>query len=314
MSRALLVIAGPTASGKSRLARAAAEAMDGVVINADSMQVYRELEILSARPGPEDMARAPHRLYGVLPAAEPCSAARWRDMATREIAAARKAGRLPILVGGTGLYLKALLEGLVPLPEIPPSVRARARTLHARLGGAAFHAELGRRDPEIAARLDPGDSQRLIRAFEVIEATGRSLAEWQREAGAGPALDLDYAAVVLRPPRAALYAACDQRFLAMVERGALAEVKALYELELDPELPAMKAVGVAELGRHLSGELTLDQAVALAQRSTRHYAKRQLTWFRHQLPGAEIFKAQYSECLRPKIFSFIRLFLLTANG
>ena len=181
----IVVITGPTAGGKSGLALALAEAFDGVVINADSMQVYRELRILTARPGADALARAPHRLYGVLPGREPCSAGRWREMALDEIAAARTEGRLPLVVGGTGLYLRALAEGLAPVPNLPEAVREAARARHADLGGAAFHAELAARDPVMAARLEPGDSQRLIRAWEVLEATGRSLADWQAQAGAG---------------------------------------------------------------------------------------------------------------------------------
>ena len=311
MTASVLCIAGPTASGKSALALDLAEAFDGVVINADSMQLYRELRIVTARPGPEATARAPHRLYGVLPAAEACSAARWRALARAEIAAARDAGRLPILAGGTGLYFRALTQGLAPVPAIPAAVRAAARARHARLGGAAFHAELARRDPETAERLAPGDSQRLVRAWEVIEATGVPLAEWRRrgearEGLAGPVLTL-----VLAPPRQALYAACDARFAAMVGRGAVAEVAALVALGLDPGLTAMKAVGVRELGRHLAGELSLDEAVAAAQRATRNYAKRQLTWFRHQMPGARVFEALYRDDVAARAVEEVRRFLLT---
>ncbi len=311
MTASVLCIAGPTASGKSALALDLAEAFDGVVINADSMQLYRELRIVTARPGPEATARAPHRLYGVLPAAEACSAARWRALARAEIAAARDAGRLPIVAGGTGLYFRALTQGLAPVPAIPAAVRAAARARHARLGGAAFHAELARRDPETAERLAPGDSQRLVRAWEVIEATGVSLAEWRRrgearEGVAGPVLTL-----VLAPPRQALYAACDARFAAMVGRGAVAEVAALVALGLDPGLTAMKAVGVRELGRHLAGELSLDEAVAAAQRATRNYAKRQLTWFRHQMPGARVFEASYRDDVAARAVEEVRRFLLT---
>ncbi len=311
MSEAIVLVAGPTASGKSALALDLAEAFDGVVINADSMQLYRELCIITGRPGPEAAARAPHRLYGVLPAAEACSAARWRALALAEISAARAAGRLPILVGGTGLYFRALTKGLAPVPEIPVRLRAAARARHARLGGAAYHAELARRDPEAAARLAPGDSQRLIRAWEVIEATGVPLAEWQRRQEAKGGLAGQPLALVLAPPRPALYAACDARFAAMVERGAAAEVEALDALGLDPGLPAMKAVGVRELRRHLAGELGLDEAIALAQRATRNYAKRQLTWFRHQMPGARVYEVLYRDGAAPRIIEETRRFLLT---
>ena len=311
----VVIVAGPTASGKSALALALAEALGGVVINADSMQVYRELSILTNRPDAAAEARAPHRLYGVISAVEACSVARWRDMAVAEIAAARAAGRLPILAGGTGLYIRALVEGLSPVPEIPSGIRAAARARHGEIGGAAFHAELGDRDPEMAARLAPGDSQRLIRAFEVIEATGESLAAWQRRPPAddiscgaydGPVLTL-----VLAPPREVLYAACDARFIAMVERGAGDEVRALLDLGLDPALPAMKALGVPELARHLAGEIALDEAIAAAQKATRHYTKRQLTWLRHQTAGAVVFEAGFSADVAGRAIAESRRFLLT---
>lgn len=291
MTPPVVVVAGPTASGKSELALGLAERLGGVVINADSMQLYRELRILTARPGPDDEARAPHRLYGVVPAAEACSAARWREMAVAEIEAARAAGRVPLVVGGTGLYFRALIEGLAPVPDVPDSVRREARALHARLGGARFHALLSRRDPAMAARLGPGDSQRLVRAYEVLEATGTSLAEWQSLPPAGPGIERPVVKIVLTPPRDRLYARCDARFLAMVAAGAVTEVAALAALGLDPELPAMKALGVRELRRHLDGELDLEAAVLRAQTATRRYAKRQLTWFRHQMAEAAVIAA-----------------------
>jgi tRNA dimethylallyltransferase len=312
MTRPVVVIGGPTASGKSGLALALAEAFAGTVVNADSMQVYRELRVLSARPGPEACARVPHRLYGVQPAAEPCSAALWRTLAVAEIAAAEAADRLPVVVGGTGLYLAALIDGLAPVPEIPAAVRAEARALHARLGGAAFHAALRERDPGAAARLHAGDSQRLVRAYEVVLATGRPLAKWQAD-GHDAAAAGAYLPIVLAPPRADLYAACDARFLAMVAGGALDEVAALLALGLDPRLPAMKAVGVPELSAHLRGELALAEAVRRAQQATRRYAKRQTTWFRHQLAAAHVFHAQFSQSLLPEIFSIVRCFLLTCD-
>ncbi|MCH7955926.1 MAG: tRNA (adenosine(37)-N6)-dimethylallyltransferase MiaA [Proteobacteria bacterium] len=309
----ILIIAGPTASGKSALALDAAEEFTGTVINADSMQVYRELRVLTARPTDGDEARAPHRLFGALPVTEACSAGRWLGMARAEIEAARGAGRLPILVGGTGLYLKALTDGLAPVPGIPQGVRSEARRLHARLGGEAFRAELAKVDAEAARRLDAGDSQRLIRAFEVVRATGRPLADWQRQGAGGPATDARFATIVLAPPRDALYAAIDARLDTMIEEGALDEVAALDRLGLDAGLPAAKAVGVPELRRHLRGEITLDEALDSAKRASRNFAKRQLTWLRHQMPGAHVVSAQYSESLRPEIFSFICQFLLTGR-
>ncbi len=311
--KGVVVIAGPTASGKSQLALALAEAYGGTVINADSMQVYRDLRILTARPDESACARAPHRLYGVLDAAEACSAARWRAMALAEIAAARASGRLPIVVGGTGLYIEALLEGIAPVPDIPAPVREAARALHAALGGAGFHALLAARDPEMAARLAPGDSQRLIRAFEVIEATGVSLAEWRRRHPAGAGLAGPALRLLLSPPRSALYAACDARVPAMIAAGALDEVAALKQRGLDPALPAMKALGVRPLLRHLAGEIDRETAVAAVQQETRRYAKRQSTWFRHRFAGAKVYGEAFSPALARRIVEDTGRFLLTAS-
>ncbi len=278
-----LVIGGPTASGKSLLALELARRHRGVVINADSMQVYRELSILTARPGERELAVVPHRLYGVLPASERCSAARWAAMARAEIAAAARSGWLPILVGGTGLYLRALMRGLAPVPEIPAAIRAAATDRLRTLGSVALHDELARRDPDSAARLPPSDTQRILRHWEVLEATGRPLTRWQREAPAGPD-DLRFETVVLLPPRQALYAACDARFMRMLDRGALEEVRLLAALGLPPDRPVMKAVGVPELMAFLGGALPWEAAIARGRQATRRYAKRQITWFRHQLP------------------------------
>jgi len=310
----VIVIAGPTASGKSRAALDIAEAFDGAVINADAMQVYRELRVLTARPGLDEICRVPHYLYGVLPASEVCSAGRWLDMAAAAIAEVRAMGRLPVVVGGTGLYLRALMEGLSPIPEIPEAIRAEARRLHGELGGEAFRARLAEVDPEAAARLPAGDSQRLIRAYEVAIGTGRTLADWQAEGLTGPAVPGRFGSIVLVPPRDALYAAIDARFMAMLERGALDEARALSALGLDPDLPAMKAVGVRELTAVLRGETDLVRAAEAARRATRQYAKRQLTWLRHQLAGSMVVSAQYSESCRQEIFSFIRQFLLTTQS
>ncbi len=309
----VLIIAGPTASGKSALALDAAGEFAGTVINADSMQIYGELRVLTARPTDDDEARVPHRLFGTLSVTEACSAGRWLQMAWAEIEAARAAVRLPIVVGGTGLYLKALTDGLAPIPDIPEGISTEARRLQTRLGGEAFRAELAKVDAEAASRLPAGDSQRLIRAFEVVRATGRPLADWQREGTGGPAADARFATIVLAPPRDALYAAVDARLEAMIGKGALDEVAALERLGLDPGLPAAKAVGVPELRRHLRGEITLDEALDAAKRASRNFAKRQHTWLRHQMAGALVVSAQYSESLRPEIFAFIRRFLLTGQ-
>jgi tRNA dimethylallyltransferase len=309
-----LIVAGPTASGKSALAAAVAAARQGTVINADSMPVYRELPILTAQPDAAARARVPHRLYGVLSAAERCSAGRWREMALAEMAAARAAGRLPILCGGTGLYLKALTEGIAELPAVAPEVRAAAVERLERLGGPALLAELRARDPETAARLHPNDAQRLQRAWEVLEATGRGLAAWQAEAGGKPA-PWRFLWIVLLPPRAALQAACDARLEAMLAAGALEEVRALAAQGLDPGLPAMKALGVPQFADVVAGKLPPEQGLAAAQQATRRYAKRQATWLRTQVlrhnKHAMVMEKQFSENQLPEIFSKIDRFLLT---
>lgn len=287
---------------------------DGTVINADSMQVYRELDLLTARPRAEDLDVVEHRLYGVQPAASPCSVGRWLEMATVEIENAWKRRRLPVVVGGTGMYIKALMQGLAPIPDVPDTARAEATALYERLGGEDFVTVLAKFDAQAAARIPPGDRQRLIRAYEVLVATGRALSEWQAEHPASPPLVADFATVAVIPERADLYAAVDARFQDMIAAGALDEVRALVELKLDPALPAMKAIGVKELARHLSGEVDLQAAIDDASRATRNFAKRQLTWMRNQLAADLEISAQYSESFRPKIFSFIRQFLLTRHS
>lgn len=312
--RPVIVVAGPTASGKSALALDLAQALGGTVINADSMQVYRELRILTARPSPAEEAVAPHRLYGVLPAAEACSAARWRDLAMAEIAEADHAGRLPILAGGTGLYLRVLSHGLSVIPEIPEAVREETRRRFADLGNAAFHAELSARDPVMGTRLRPGDTQRLMRAAEVFAATGRSLADWQREPGLGAdAHRLAIHTVALLPPRAQLRDRIEARFASMLAAGAVEEVRALAALGLSPGLPVLKAHGVPELMRYLAGEISLEAAHRSATLVTRQYAKRQFTWLRHQIRKDYVVKQQYCGSLSPMIANNIRHFLLTLS-
>ncbi len=307
----MLIVAGPTASGKSSLALDIAREFNGVVINADSMQVYAELRVLTARPSPRDEARAPHRLYGMIPASESCSAARWRELALAEIESAAANGKLAVVCGGTGLYLRALCQGLSPVPGIPPDIRARLAARLAAQGPAALHGELAARDPEMAARLEPADGQRIARALEVLEATGRSLAAWQEEDTQGAPAGLRFSTILLAPPRAALYAACDARLAAMVEQGALEEVVALTSLGLDPGLPAMKALGLREFAAHLAGDRGLEEALEEARQATRRYVKRQMTWFRHQIVADLTITTQYSESISPKIFAFIRQNVLT---
>lgn len=297
-----MIIGGPTASGKSALAVDLARALDGVVINADSMQVYRELRVLTARPDPATMAAVPHRLYGIWPARDAGSVALWLDLARQALAEARDQGRWPVVVGGTGLYLRALMQGLAPVPGVPEAVVAEGRRLWDAEGGPAFRERLAALDPDAAARLAPGDRQRLVRAWAVVTATGRPLGAWQAETP-GPPPGSRFDVHVLMPPREALYPVCDGRFAAMVAQGALDEVRALAELP--PDLPAAKAVGVPELRRHLAGEWDLETAIAAGARATRRYAKRQMTWFRHQMPGATLWPEQYSESLSAQILSKI---------
>lgn len=307
----VIIVAGPTASGKSALALELAASVGGSVINADSQQIYRDLPILTAQPNAAAMRRARHRLYGFLDAAERGSAARWRALAVAEIAAAHEAGRLPFVAGGTGLYLRALMQGLAPVPVIPPEIREEAGALYRELGGLGFREKLAALDAAAAARLPPGDRARLTRAFEVIRATGVTLAEWQRRAA--KTLPYRVATILLMPPRPVLYAACDARFTAMVGAGGLDEAKALMARRLDPDLPAMKAVGVPELSRHLRGEIGLGEAIALAQQSTRRYAKRQTTWFRHQLVPDLLLDEQFSTSLLRRTRDFIGQSRLTAG-
>jgi tRNA dimethylallyltransferase len=277
-----LIVAGPTASGKSALALTLARRLGGWVINADSMQVYRELRLLTARPTPEEEAEAPHRLYGLRPAAEAASVAWWREAALAELAAARQAGAVPILCGGTGLYFLALTQGLSEIPPVAPAAREAARTLLAEAGPAALHARL---DPPTAALLRPSDSQRLARAYEVLLSTGRGLAEWQRAAPATGPAPWRFRALLLDPPRAALRSAIAARFAAMLQAGALEEVRALAAQGLDPALPAMRAHGVPELLGFLRGERSLADATERAVLNTGQYTKRQATWFRHHALG-----------------------------
>jgi tRNA dimethylallyltransferase len=275
-----ILIAGPTASGKSGAALALAERMNGTAINADSMQVYRELAVVTARPTPEEIAAVPHRLYGMVPAAEAYSVGRWLEDAGASIEEARGEGRLPILVGGTGLYFKALLEGLSPIPDIPAEIRASWREQSARLGPEALYDELQARDHVMAARLRPSDPQRVVRALEVIDATGVSLAEWQGSEGT-PLLKSDRTLkLVVAPERVPLYAAIDARFDRMIAGGAIEEVRALMALHLDPGLPVMRAHGVHEIAAYLAGAMTLEEAVAKAKTESRRYAKRQMTWLK----------------------------------
>lgn len=281
-----VLIAGPTASGKSALALALAEALDGVIVNADSMQLYRELSIVTARPPAEDLARAPHRLYGVLPAADAFSTGDWLRLVERELKEIRASGKLPVFVGGTGLYFKALTEGFAELPDIDPQVRTRCRSLADEGGIDAVRQALQEKDPKAAADLK--DLQRLTRALEVVLSTGRTLADWQREAHGESLLFPDGCLrLVLAPPRAWLHERIARRAKLMLESGGLDEVRALLQLDLPKSLPAMRAIGVKEIAALLAGEIDGQEAERLLTVATRRYAKRQETWFRNQMADWE---------------------------
>ncbi len=309
--RTVLVVAGPTASGKSALALAAAQEFGGTVVNADSMQLYDALPILTAQPTKADRKAAPHVLYGVLRPDDVGTAQDWRGMALREIEGAHAAGRLPIVVGGTGLYLRTLMSGLAPMPEIPAGIRTKVRLLWDEQGSSAVRARLEQVDPNIAARLKPGDRQRQLRALEVFEATGRPLSLWQQEAAEGPPPGLRLASILLQPDRTTLRAGIAARFGAMLEAGALAEVEALMALDLPGDRPILRAVGLPQLAAALRQEIDLDQAVSRAIIATGQYAKRQDTWFRHQFIADLTIRSQFSEKNLDEIFSFIRRFGLT---
>jgi tRNA dimethylallyltransferase len=281
-ARAIL-IAGPTASGKSGLALRLAGQLGGIVINADSMQVYRELSILTARPTAAETARTPHALYGFVSGAEPYSAGRYAVDAAHAIAEARASGRMPIVVGGTGLYFKVLLQGLSPVPAADPDVRAYWRAQAATRPAPELHAILARRDPVTAARLMPTDPQRIVRALEVLDSTGRSLADWQKEPGRPVLAESETVRLLAWPERTTLSATIDGRFDAMMKAGALEEVRALLARGLSPGLPIMGALGVAQLAAHLAGRAPLETAAEAAKAQTRQYAKRQLTWLKRNM-------------------------------
>ena len=261
----LALIAGPTASGKSAIALELAERSNGIVINADSAQVYRDLRIVTARPGPEEERRAPHRLYGYRDGALPCSAADWAADARREIASVIEAGGLPILAGGTGLYIRTLIEGIAPVPEIDPAIRERIRAAPVMQN----FAELELEDPQAAARLAPADTARVARALEVVRSTGRTLSRWQESRSGGLAGEVELAPIVLLPERGRLYERCDLRFGTMMSEEGLEEVRSLLDRGLSPALPVMRAIGVREIAAYLRGELSREEALAAGRTATR---------------------------------------------
>jgi len=285
--RRVALIAGATASGKSAIALDLAEREGGVIINADASQVYRDLRILTARPSTTDEARAPHRLFGYRDGAEACSAAAWAEDARQAIAETHASGRLPILVGGTGLYLRTLIEGIAPVPEIDPAIRAEVRTLSAAEGHVLLQSE----DPSSASRLHPNDTSRILRALEVVRSTGRPIGEWRQEKTGGLSGTVTIDARLIDRPVAELYARCDARVADMVDAGAIDEVAALVARQLDPALPVMRAIGVRSFAAFLAGEIGLDLAIDQVRQETRNYAKRQRTWLRHQHVGVKFVAA-----------------------
>jgi tRNA dimethylallyltransferase len=301
-----VLICGPTASGKSALALDLAREFGGVIVNADSMQVYAELRIITNRPAPDEEAAAPHRLYGVRPMREPYSAALWLKDVAAVLAEAGREGGLPILVGGTGLYFKALTEGLSEIPEIPEKIRAYYRLAALTRPSGELYAELAGRDARTAAKLRPTEPQRIVRALEVLEATGRPLVEWQADKGP-PLLPLGQCyAVAMSPGREDLYRRCDARFDAMLAGGAVEEARPVAALGLDPALPAMRAVGLPQLLRFVRGELPLEEAVSAAKTSTRNYAKRQATWIRSGFKSWNVHDTQLSERTKHEIRTLIK--------
>lgn len=277
----VVLIAGPTASGKSALAVRLGQMLPSVIINADSAQVYRDLRILSARPSHAEMGGVDHRLFGYLDGAQACSAAHWANDAKREIAAAHSEGRIPILAGGTGLYIRTLLDGIAPIPAIDETIRNEIRALPVQVA----HDALTREDPEAAARLKPADTTRVARALEVIRSTGKTLAAWQVQRNGGIAGEINLVPLILLPPRDWLFERIERRFSHMVETGAIDEVEMLLARKLNPDLPVMRAIGVSEIGSMLRGEFSHTQMIERGTIATRQYGKRQYTWFSRQLPA-----------------------------
>ena len=307
----VIVIAGPTASGKSALGLRLAHALDGEIVNADSMQIYRDLPILTAIPDADDQAQIPHHGYGVLDGAERCSVARWLDLTRDLVAAIHERGKAPILVGGTGMYIRAAIEGISPMPDIAPEYRDAASQQYDEMGGADFRHALAEKDPVLAARLNDGDRQRLIRGMEVVLATGTPLSQWQARPLQGQ-LQAEFTTITIMPPRDELYAAINKRYPKMLENGGIAEAKnfmarATEKGGLDPNLPLMKAVGLPPVLAHLKGEIDAETMIHDACQDTRRYAKRQMTWFNNQMQANfcedSSYFEQFSESFIKKILS-----------
>lgn len=302
----IIILAGPTASGKSALALDIAQMLPAVIINCDSKQIYREIPIITAQPSADEQAITSHRLYGCISASEHCSVADWIALAKDEISAVHARGKVPFLVGGTGMYIQALTQGISSIPTISPTVRSMAREMLACMGNEAFHEYLTQRDPVMARRLAKGDSQRMVRALEVIEQTGVSLSQWQQVAPQKIYNEHQIITFFFSPEREKTYQNCEKRFHLMLDRGVIEEIKALQSMNLEPTVPAMKAHGVPELLAYLNGQMTLEQASAQAILNTRHYIKRQWTWYRHQMPDAIRLDADHYKTARQQVIEKIQ--------
>jgi len=307
----VIVIGGPTASGKSAAALVLAGQFGGEIVNADSMQIYEDLPVLTARPGPADRERAPHHLYGVLGMGERCSAGHWRDLAVDAIQDIHGRDGVPVVVGGTGLYLKALMTGLHDMPVVPADVRDGLNLRLRNEGAPALHAELSAADPATAKNLNPADGQRIVRALEIFMHTGRGLRSWQTGEPEDAPADMRFFRLALLPPREFLYATANDRFDGMLENGAIEEVVSLLARSPAEDFPLLKAVGVPPIRAFLGDEIDRDRLIELGKRDTRRYAKRQMTWFRHQFIPQKTIETKYSEIKLGEIFSEIRKFLLT---
>lgn len=307
----VVIIAGPTASGKTDIALDVAAHLDGEIVNADSMQVYRGIDILAAMPSAEEQSRVPHHLFGVLDATERCSAGRWLEMASTVLGDIHDRGKLPIVVGGTGLYLKVLMDGIAPMPDVPTDTVTALEARFEDIGGAAFRSELATVDPVTAEKFPSSDRQRLIRAAAVYAVTGRPISDWHKEQPDAPGYAARYCVVLFVPPRDELYERINARFDAMMDHGALAEAEAFARRNIDPSLPAARAVGVAELVASIRGDMPMDTAIEKAKTASRHLAKRQFTWFSRQIRKDLLVDEKFSERDDEKIFSFIRQFVLT---
>ncbi len=309
----IIILSGPTASGKSALALFIAAEIDAVIINCDSKQIYREIPIITAQPTEAEKQTVEHNLYGVISAAEDCSVARWIELAIGAISAARAKNKIPLLVGGTGLYIKYLTEGLPNIPDIEDDIRAKVRDRLAEIGSVQLHQELTKIDAEMAEKLKPNDGQRIARAYEVIQQTGKSLLWWQQQKSQPFYSKESFQTFFLAPDREKVYENCNKRFVTMVNDGVIDEIKALDSMSLDATLPAMKAHGVPEILSYLHGNMTLDDAIDQAQKNTRHYIKRQFTWFKHQMQDVIFLENLAKEQLKTEMLANISRFLLTAK-